>query len=82
MSREATAYHDGQLVWVTLILTALIGGIGLAQGKDTFLMVEVAIALAIAAIPEGLPIVATLALARGMVAHGATECADRAPVGS
>ena len=57
---------SGQLVWVTLILTALIGGFGLAQGKDTFLMVEAAIALAIAAIPEGLPVVATLALARGM----------------
>ena len=57
---------SGQLVWVTLILTAVIGGIGLAKGKDTFLMVEAAIALAIAAIPEGLPIVATLALARGM----------------
>ena len=57
---------SGQLVWVTLVLAALIGGIGLAQGKDTYLMVEAAIALAIAAIPEGLPIVATLALARGM----------------
>jgi P-type Ca2+ transporter type 2C len=57
---------SSQLVWVTLILAAVIGGIGLAKGKDTFLMVEAAIALAIAAIPEGLPIVATLALARGM----------------
>ena len=57
---------SGQLVWLTLALTALIGGIGLLQGKDAFLMVEAAIALAVAAIPEGLPIVATLALARGM----------------
>ena len=60
------ALLSGQLVWLTLALTALIGGIGLLQGKDAFLMVEAAIALAVAAIPEGLPIVATLALARGM----------------
>jgi Ca2+-transporting ATPase len=57
---------SGQLVWATLILTALIAGVGLATGKDAFLMIEAAIALAVAAIPEGLPIVATLALARGM----------------
>jgi Ca2+-transporting ATPase len=55
-----------QLVWAALVLTALIGGVGLVKGEDPFLMVEAAIALAVAAIPEGLPIVATLALARGM----------------
>ena len=55
-----------QLVWAALALTALICGVGLVKGEEPFLMVEAAIALAVAAIPEGLPIVATIALARGM----------------
>ncbi|KPK43156.1 MAG: ATPase [Phycisphaerae bacterium SG8_4] len=56
-----------KLLWVTLVLIAVIAGAGIARGKDAIEMIETAIALAVAAIPEGLPIVATLALARGMM---------------
>jgi P-type Ca2+ transporter type 2C len=55
-----------QLVWATIILAVILVGIGLRDGDNFFFIVEAAIALAVAAIPEGLPIVATLALARGM----------------
>jgi len=55
-----------RLIWVTLIIAALIGVTGVLSGKDAFLIIETSIALAVATVPEGLPIVATIALARGM----------------
>jgi Ca2+-transporting ATPase len=57
---------SAQLVWATLGIATLIAIVGLGTGRDAFLIAEAAIALAVAAIPEGLPVVATLTLARGM----------------
>jgi Ca2+-transporting ATPase len=56
-----------KLIWVTLGLTALFAINGLIQGKDGLLILETSIALAVAAFPEGLPIVSTVALAYGML---------------
>lgn len=57
---------SGQLIKFTLAVVAILGVLGVVQGEDVFLMIEASIALAVAAIPEGLPVVATMALARGM----------------
>jgi Ca2+-transporting ATPase len=55
-----------RLIWVTLAVSLAVITAGLAAGKDWLLMLETGIALAVATVPEGLPIIATLALARGM----------------
>lgn len=56
-----------KLIVATLIIAAFVATAGILVGKGAFLMIETSIALAVAAIPEGLPIVATIALARGML---------------
>ncbi len=55
-----------RLIWITLGIAALVTGSGALGGRDPLLMIRSGIALAVASIPEGLPIVATVALARGM----------------
>ncbi|MGB5985248.1 MAG: HAD-IC family P-type ATPase, partial [Desulfobacterales bacterium] len=55
-----------RLIWLTLAIAGLVILAGILAGKELLLIIETAIALAVAAAPEGLPMVATIALARGM----------------
>jgi Ca2+-transporting ATPase len=55
-----------RLVWVTVAVAALVVVSGLFTGRRLFLLLETAIALAVATVPEGLPIISTIALARGL----------------
>lgn len=55
-----------RLVWLTFGLAALTICAGILRGHDVVAMIQTGVALAVAAVPEGLPVVATLSLARGM----------------
>ena len=55
-----------RLVWLALGVAAAVATLGALQGAPLGLVIETGIALAVAAVPEALPAVATIALAVGM----------------
>ena len=56
-----------KLIVLTIAVIVLLIIVALAKGQDLFVVIETAIALAVAANPEGLPIVATISLSQGML---------------
>ncbi len=72
IEKEKTPLHKqidklgSQLVVVIILIALSIVAIGLVQGRDFFLVLLTAVSIAVAAIPEGLPAVITIALALGM----------------
>jgi Ca2+-transporting ATPase len=53
-------------VWITLALCGVVLVSGLVAGTALLELLQTLIALAVATVPEGLPVVATIALARGV----------------
>lgn len=56
-----------RLIWVISGLSLIFFIVGWIAGKELYTLLQTAIAWTVAAIPEGLPIVASISLARGML---------------
>jgi P-type Ca2+ transporter type 2C len=54
-----------RIVYLCLIIVAVVFAVGMIRGKAFAYMLLVAVSLAVAAIPEGLPAIVTITLARG-----------------
>ncbi|NOQ32487.1 MAG: HAD-IC family P-type ATPase [Helicobacteraceae bacterium] len=60
------AEFSGVLLWIILVMAAITFGVGVLRGGDSAEMFMAAVALAVGAIPEGLPAAMTIILALGV----------------
>jgi Ca2+-transporting ATPase len=63
--QKRLAVFSKQLAVIVIIICALVFGFGLWRGEPAFAMFLTALSLAVAALPEALPAVITIALAQG-----------------
>jgi len=63
--QKRMADFSKKLSYIILLICLILFGVGLLKGEDTMEMLLIAISLAVAAIPEALPALITIALAQG-----------------
>ncbi|MBC7875124.1 MAG: HAD-IC family P-type ATPase, partial [Ferruginibacter sp.] len=63
--QKRLAVFSKQLAIIVIVICIIVFGIGLWRGEPAFAMFLTALSLAVAALPEALPAVITIALARG-----------------
>ena len=74
--QKRLAVFSKQLAVIVIIICVLVFGFGLWRGEPVFQMFLTALSLAVAALPEALPAVITIALAQGAQQDGKTKSID------